>query len=81
MAKRRPQYMIRRRDRVAAHIKKFRKQLARGDCQSAVSTYHWMTHEGHIHHVRMSRVGSKGTMARMRDALKRACGVPYLRGR
>ena len=81
MARRRPQYMIRRRDRVAAHIRKFRKQLRAGNCDAAVNTYHWMTHEGHHVHVKMGRGGYKGTMASMRDALKRVCGVPHLRGR
>ena len=81
MARRRPKYMIRRRDRVAAHIRKFRKQLRAGNCDAAISTYHWMTHEGHIHHVRMGRGNDKGTMSRMRAALKRVCGVPHLRGR
>lgn len=81
MARRRPQYLQRKRDSAAKHIKKFRRQLAAGDCAAAVNTYHWMIHDGHIHHLRSGGVGRAGTYTRMRDALKRQCNVPHLRGR
>lgn len=78
---RRLQYLQRKRDAAAVEIRKFRRQLAAGDCMAAVNTYQWIIHNGHIHRLRSGGVGRNSTYGRMRDALKRVCNVPYLRGR